>query len=165
DTSIAVNQPLQLNATDITNSGFTSYSWSPSSGLNNPFIQNPIAVLNKNIIYTVTAQTPDDCRASDNIAITVYRDADIYVPTAFTPNGDGRNDVEKAFPAGIKIFKYFTIFNRYGETVFTTSDASVGWDGIYKGQRQASGTFVWKAEGVDYNGRTIFKKGTVVLIR
>ncbi len=165
DTAISINQPLQLNATDITNTGFSSYSWSPSAGLSDPFIQNPVALLDKDIIYTVTAHTADGCQASDNITVRVFRDADIYVPTAFTPNGDGLNDFAKAIPVGIKTFKYFTIFNRFGEMVFTTANPNAGWNGVYNGQRQGSGTFVWKTEGIDYNGKIIFKKGTVVLIR
>ncbi len=165
DTSIAINQPLQLNAVDIGNNSFTGYSWLPASGLDNPYIQNPIAVLNNDIVYTVTARTSDDCEAHDNIVVRVYRDADIFVPTGFTPNGDGLNDVAKAIPVGIKEFKYFTIYNRFGQMVFTTSNPSIAWDGTYAGKRQGSAAFVWKVEGIDYKGNRIFKKGTLVLIR
>jgi gliding motility-associated-like protein len=165
DTSIVINQPIQLNAIDINNSGFINYSWSPSTGLNNPLIKSPIAILNGEITYTVTARTDAGCEAQDNINIKIFMRSEIFVPTAFTPNGDGLNDILKAIPIGIKEFKRFSIYNRSGELVFTTSDPAVGWNGIFKGKEQPSAVFVWIAEGKDYNGNTIFKKGTATLIR
>jgi len=68
-------------------------------------------------------------------------------------------------PAGIRELVFFRIYNRWGELVFMTNDASRGWNGIYKGQPQDSNVFVWEAKGVDYNGNVIFKKGTLTLIR
>jgi gliding motility-associated-like protein len=165
DTSITLNQPLQLNAVDVNNSGFVNYSWSPSFGLNNVFIKNPIALLDKSITYTVTARTDAGCEASDDIKIAVFLKPELYVPTGFTPNGDGLNDFAVVIPVGMKELKYFSIFNRGGELVFKTSNAAIGWNGIYKGRPQNGDVFVWSAAGVDYNGNTIYRKGTVVLIR
>jgi gliding motility-associated-like protein len=105
------------------------------------------------------------CEARDDINIKVFIKPDLYVPTAFTPNGDGLNDYSVVIPAGIKELKYFKIFNRWGEMVFSTKDALKGWDGIYKGQLQPTAVFVWETLAIDYNGNTIFKKGTVTLIR
>ncbi len=167
DTFVTVNQPLQLNAADINSSGFTTYTWSPSFGLNNPVIKNPIAVLNNlgTTSYIVTARTVDGCEDKDDIKITVFAKADLYVPTAFTPNGDGLNDFAVVIPVGIRELKYFSIFNRWGELVFSTKNPSIGWNGTYKGKEQDGNVFVWSAEGIDYNGNTIRKKGTVTLIR
>jgi gliding motility-associated-like protein len=165
DTSITANQPVQLNAIDINNTGFSSYVWSPSVGLNNPFINNPVATLNSDMTYIVTATTAAGCQATDDITIKVFSRADLYVPSAFTPNGDGLNDVLKVIPVGIKELKYFNVYNRWGELVFATKDYTKGWDGIFKGQLQATFTFVWVAEGIDYNGNVISKRGTVTLIR
>ena len=64
-----------------------------------------------------------------SIKIKVYMGPEIYVPTAFTPNGDNLNDVVKAIPVGMKQFNYFVIFNRWGQKVFYTTDPSKGWDG------------------------------------
>jgi gliding motility-associated-like protein len=111
------------------------------------------------------AVTPDGCEARDSIHIKVYKHADIFVATGFSPNGDGKNEVLKAVPIGIKQFKYFSVYNRWGQLVFTTSDASKGWDGRIGGQLQNTGVFVWIASGVDFKGRPIEKKGTTVLIR
>ena len=165
DTTITINQPLQLNAVDVNNSGFINYTWSPALGLNNTLIKNPIAVVSLDITYTVTARTADGCEASDDINIKVFVKPELYVPTAFTPNNDGLNDVIKVIPVGIKELKYFRIFNRWGELVFSTTDPSSGWNGIYKSQRQNTSVFVWMAEGIDYKGNILQRKGTVTLIR
>jgi hypothetical protein len=61
--------------------------------------------------------------------------------------------------------KYLTLFNRYGQEVFTTTKQGQGCNGIYKGDKQNAGAFTWMAEAIDYKGRTISKKGIVILIR
>ena len=94
---------------------------------------------------------------------------DIYqapvLPTAFTPNADGKNDVLKVFPIGIKSFTFFAIYNRYGEMIFKTNDYTQGWDGTYRGMPQDAGTFVVVAQAIDYKGKVLSTKGTVILIR
>jgi gliding motility-associated-like protein len=167
DTFVTANQPLQLNAVDVNSSGFTSYIWSPSFGLNNPVGKTPIAVLNNlgTTSYIVTARTTEGCEEKDEIRITVFAKADLYVPTAFTPNGDGLNDFAVVIPVGLKELKYFSIFNRWGELVFSTKDPSIGWNGTYKGKQQDGNVFIWSTEGIDYNGNLIRKKGMVTLIR
>ena len=91
DTTVQINQPFNLKAVDVNNAGFIQYNWQPQSGLNNSTIANPVATLN-NTTYRVTAKTASGCEASDNVTIEIYTSADIYVPNAFTPNGDSRND-------------------------------------------------------------------------
>lgn len=165
DTLIVANQPVQLNAVDVNGSGFVNYTWSPPAGLNNSFINNPVAITNRDITYVVTARTINGCEARDDISIKVFNAPDIFVPTGFTPNGDGLNDIFKPVYAGIRDLKYFSVFSRWGELVFTTRDQSAGWNGQYKGRTQDANVFVWQAEGVDYNGNVVRKKGTVALIR
>ncbi len=165
DTMVAINQPLQLHAADLGSAGFTSYTWSPSFGLNNPSLQDPVAVLDRETRYVVTARTADGCEARDDISIKVFQKADLYVPTAFTPDGDGLNDYARVIGVGIRELRYFSIYSRWGELVFTTRDLTAGWNGVYKGQRQDGNVFVWMAEAVDYKGNIIQKKGTITLIR
>jgi gliding motility-associated-like protein len=164
DTSISINQPLHLNAIDVNNVGVTGFLWSPSSGLNNAFIPNPTAIIDHSLTYTVTATTANGCTAQDEIKITVFRGPEIYVPTAFTPNGDGTNDLLRPILVGIKSLTYFSIFNRYGEQVYSTTTMGAGWNGLYKGQMQNAGGYVWMAEAVDYKGHVIQRKGNAVLI-
>jgi gliding motility-associated-like protein len=165
DTSVVIFQPLQLNAIDINNTGFVSYTWSPSLGLNRPDIKNPVAILDKDFAYKLIATTADGCIATDSIKIKITYTSEIFVPTAFTPNGDGKNDVLRPKLIGIKELKYFAVYNRYGELIYKSANENQGWDGFIKGAAQNTGSFVWMAEAVDYLGRTIFRKGTSMLIR
>jgi gliding motility-associated-like protein len=170
DTSIAVNQPLQLNAVDVNNSGFTNYLWSPSSGLNNSGIKNPVALFNNTIgnngiTYKLTVRTINGCQATDDINIKVFVLADIYVPNAFTPNKDGLNDVLRPILVGIKELKYFAVYNRYGQQVYITTVPGKGWDGMVKDEMQNTGAFAWVAEAIDYKGNVIKKNGMAILIK
>jgi gliding motility-associated-like protein len=166
DTSIAVNQPMQLQALDIGNSGLVNYNWSPASGLNNAFVRDPVFVSNtpNNYLYTVTAKNQIGCIATDDIRIKVYLGPEIYVPTAFSPNNDGLNDIFIPTYVGIKELKYFSVFNRWGILMYTTTSQNGGWDGRYKGVKENASAFVWMVEGIDYNGNAIRRKGTVILV-
>jgi gliding motility-associated-like protein len=165
DTAVLVGQPVPLNGVDVNNIGFTTYQWSPPSGLNDPSVQDPVAQIEGNIIYSVTATTPGGCVGTGSIVIVVVPAADIVVPNAFTPNGDGHNDVLKVYAPGIRDFKYFEVFNRWGQQVFSTANAGIGWDGMIGGQLSPMGTYVWVALGLDFQGRAVQRKGTVILIR
>ncbi|HET6993445.1 MAG TPA: gliding motility-associated C-terminal domain-containing protein, partial [Chitinophagaceae bacterium] len=165
DTSIIINKPLQLNVIDISNSGFSQYTWSPLYGLNDPNSQHPVVTLDRDMTYHVKATTPNGCSATDDITIKVYQGPDIYVPSAFTPNDDRLNDLLIATPVGIKTFRYFSVLNRWGQRIFYSSDPRHGWDGTLAGIRQDSGIYVWLAEGTDEKGNVIQRKGTVMLIR
>ena len=161
DTSVVVNQPLQLNGT-----GAEVFKWTPPTGLSDPDIANPVASLSNDQQYVLKVTSAEGCSATDTINITVYKVAPgLYVPNAFTPNGDGHNDIFRPIPIGMKYIKYFKVFNRDGQLIFSTSAQNFGWDGTYKGKPQDADVYVWIAEGVDYQNKTIFKKGTVTLIR
>lgn len=170
DTSIAINQPLQLNAVDVNNSGFVNYLWSPSSGLNNTSIKNPVALFNNTIgnngiTYKLTARTSNGCQATDDINVKIFVEADIYVPNAFTPNNDGVNDVLRPILVGIRELKHFTVYNRYGQQVFVTAVQGKGWNGMVQGEMQNTGAFAWVAEAIDYKGNVVKKKGMAILIK
>ncbi len=163
DTLVAPGIPFQLHA-----SGGSQYQWSPSTGLSNNNIANPIAIVSNgidSIVYTVRVSI-HTCTADDQVVVRVYKSgADILVPTAFTPNNDGKNDVARPILVGVSRLYYFTIYNRLGEAVFSTSENGKGWDGYYKGIAQPSGTYVYQLQATDYYGKIIYKKGTIVLIR
>ena len=165
DTVLAVGLPLQLNAIDVNLAGFISYEWQPYFGLNNPLIAAPTTILDKDITYTVTARTALGCVATDKIKIQVYRGPDIYVPNAFTPNRDSRNDILKAIPVGIRTFNYFRIYDRWGTLIFSTTNPAIGWDGRIKGTEQSTATYVWMAEGIDYLGKIVRRKGSVIILK
>ena len=165
DTTIVFNQPLHLNAT-----GGNTYSWSPTYGMDNPNIADPTVVLSAfydTVYYKVRVSiTPPGCFADDIIRVVVFKTKpDIFIPTAFTPNSDGRNDILKPTVVGMKQFNYFRVFNRWGQMVYATSIIGQGWNGIFAGQPQPSGTYVFMAQAVDYQGTVVNRKGTAVLIR
>jgi gliding motility-associated-like protein len=168
DTAVTLGQPLQLNATGADAS--YSYSWSPTGFLDNSYLQNPVATITDNTLdsirYTVRVTSPEGCTATDNIKVLVYRNGpDILVPSAFTPNGDGRNDILKPILFGISQFEFFAVYNRWGQQIFYTTQRGQGWDGNTHGVPQSSGGYVYISRGQDFTGKTIFRKGTVVLIR
>ncbi len=168
DTVVVADQPLQLKIDGNVDSATTSFFWTPSIGLNNNKIRNPIATLAKyidTITYIARASTPEGCYALDSMRVVVYKTPpDIFVPTAFTPNGDGLNDIEKPIPVGIFKLENFSVFNRLGQLLYSTSDIEKGWDGNYKGKPQQTGTYVYTVSGWNYLGQRITRKGTFVLI-
>ena len=168
DTTISPGQALQLMASGSDPS--YQYYWTPGSYLNNSSIYNPIATISSSagdsIVYFVQVTTPEGCTASDDLKVRIYRNGpEILVPNAFTPNGDGKNDVIRPILIGISQFNFFTVYNRWGQVLFTTAERDKGWDGSFKGALQASGTYIYTAQGQDYTGKIIYRKGTVVLIR
>jgi gliding motility-associated-like protein len=89
----------------------------------------------------------------------------IYVPRVFSPNGDGTNDILKPILVGITNFHYFSVYNRWGNLIFTTQDPNAGWDGRFKGVPQPVETYLWMAEGIDAKGNRVVQKGMVSLVR
>ena len=165
DTIAFLNQPLQLNGKDLAGAGNSSYSWSPPSGLNNPHISDPVAMPANDITYVLTITTVHGCESSAQVNIKVFNRPEIYVPTAFTPNGDGLNDILKAKPFGLKEFRLFRVYNRFGQLVFSTTDATNGWNGFFHSKSQPAGVYIWVAEGISYNKTVIRRNGTVTLLR
>jgi gliding motility-associated-like protein len=166
DTSIVLGQPLLLNATSNT-TGIVDYFWTtPNTWLSDININNPIANPLNNITYKVIVTNSIGCESSDTINVKVFfLPPDIYVPSAFTPSPDGKNDLFRPIPLGIKSLDLFSVYSRWGELLYTTNKINAGWDGKYKGKTQDPGTYVWQANATDYKNKKIFKKGTVILIR
>ena len=164
DTLIVANQPLQLNA-----SGGVQYSWYPAVGLNNSLVADPVSLLSSTIdsmVYTVRVFSSEGCYADDDIKIKVFKtEPDIFVPSAFSPDENGKNDIIRPILVGIKKLESFKIFNRWGQLLFSTNLPNQGWDGKIKGISQATNTFVYVATGTSYLGKRIVKKGTVTLVR
>ncbi len=167
DTSIVNGQPLQLNASAVGSNGNITYQWSPENlWLSSLNIPNPIATPDDDVIYFVEATSDIGCKSTDTIKVFYYLVLpDIYMPNAFTPNGDGTNDNIKPIALGVKSLDLFRIYNRWGELVFSTSVIGEGWNGTFKGNLQDPGTYIWYANAIDYKNKKIQKKGTLILIR
>lgn len=156
----------QLDIIDF-NPGYI-YEWSPQDGLSDPFIHNPIAEPDETTIYTLIITNEDGCSTTRTITITVLNpDCDepyIFLPNAFTPNGDGENDM-LFVRSNIIAQMELSIYNRWGELVFRTNDQTIGWDGTYKGELLAPDVFGIYLTADCYNGQTFAKKGNVMILR
>ncbi len=141
DTSIVINQPLQLNATS--NDPGDVFTWAPPFGLSNPDIPDPIAIFNAetdSITYKVKATSAAGCFGVADIKIRVFRTLpDIFVPNAFTP-GTNSNSLFRPIPVGIATLQYFRVYNRWGQLVYSTSVPGQGWDGRLNGHAMEAGS-------------------------
>lgn len=160
DTIAAIGSPHQLFG-----SGGVSFVWSPAAPLNLSTAQNPIAILYNDQQFVLKVTDYAGCIGYDTVFIQVYKDSGYYIPNAFSPNGDGLNDIFIATPVNIVKTDYFRIFNRLGQMVFETSEWRKGWDGRYLGKPQPIGAYIWVIQGIDKAGKVIQKKGTVLLVK
>ncbi len=142
------------------------YIWSPALGLSctdcpAPLLSTANATDTLNI-YTLTIQYNNGCMAVAND--TIHVQTAIAAGDAFTPNGDGKNDVFYILARGVDDY-HLTIYNRWGEVVFEAADPATGWDGTYKGQAQPSEIYSYYLSIKFRNGQQTQKTGTVTLIR
>jgi gliding motility-associated-like protein len=162
DTAVVAGQPLQLNAT-----GSSNYLWTPvTQWLSNPRIPNPVSNPRGDIEYVVRVSNSIGCFDTDTIQVKFYTVLpDFFVPAAFSPNGDGLNEIIKPIALGLRSIEKFMIYNRWGQLMFSTSRIGDGWNGRRGGKVQEAGTYVWYAEGTDYTNKKLQRKGTIILIR
>ncbi|MBL7698440.1 MAG: gliding motility-associated C-terminal domain-containing protein [Chitinophagaceae bacterium] len=160
DTIVATGQTIQLNG-----SGGELYKWTPAMGLSADNIPNPLATLQHDMQFVLTASTQIGCATTDTIRFKVYDGPALYVPSAFSPNNDGKNDEFKFIAVGMKSVDLFQVFNRYGQLIYSSTEIMKGWDGKVFGITQSAGTYVWMIKGTDLSGLSYFRKGTVTLVR
>jgi gliding motility-associated-like protein len=118
-----------------------------------------------NYFVTLTATSPGGCKDDYREDFVITDDCGVFIPSAFTPNKDGLNDLFIPVVTGFKSITRFSVYNRFGNLVFTTHKAGEGWDGKYKGLLQPAGTFVWVLEYINRDDKPVMYKGTVTLIR
>ena len=162
DTVIAGGQSVVLSPAITGN--IASYQWTPASYLDNPGVPDPLATPPGNITYQLQVVSADGCKAAASETVDVFYS--VQMPGAFTPNGDGRNDLFRVPPLVPITIKSLSVYNRQGLLLFSTSNKGVGWDGTYSGHPQPSGVYVWEMEYDNpLTKRVEFVKGTVLLVR
>jgi len=159
---VEAGQSMQLY---VTGAG-SSFQWSPPRWLSNPAIANPVTRPMDTVTYTVTATDDAGCRASDSVTLFVKNEVKgINVPSAFTPNNDGLNDIIRPLLGSQYTLMEFSIYNRWGQKLFSTSAAGEGWDGKRGSLPQDAAVYTWLLKVTDEQNKIITKKGTVMLIR
>jgi gliding motility-associated-like protein len=156
-----IDYPLGLQAREF---GETVL-WSPGTWLNTRTSVTPLFTGNTDQLYTIEITTKSGCITVDTQVVKTVKQAEIYVPTAFTPNKDGLNDFLRPVLMGVKEIRYFRIFNRWGQLLYERKTELPGWDGTINGIPQTSQVFVWMIEGVGVDNRIITRKGTSTLVR
>ena len=148
-------------------SGMDAYTWSPINGLTDPNTQQTNALVNETTIYTLTV-SEGPCNRSDTTMVKVYEivceDPYVFIPNAFSPNGDSENDV--LYVRGLYIEKMiFRIFNRWGELVFESTDPLSGWDGTFRGRKSDPDVFDYYLDVTCIGGLNSISKGNVTLMK
>src|SRR5262249_52795433 len=127
NTAIMLGNSVQLNADNE-----VYYTWRPDDGsLNNCNINNPVATPQHTTIYTVYGYDKNGCLDSANVTIWVDTTTTECIPSAFTPNGDGLNDVFKPVCEKFQRLVSFQVYNRWGQLVFSSTSFKNGWDGTF----------------------------------
>uniref|UniRef100_UPI00374D3B7F PKD domain-containing protein n=1 Tax=Ferruginibacter sp. TaxID=1940288 RepID=UPI00374D3B7F len=147
--------------------GTGQFSWSPAGALNNSAVANPVASPSVTTLYTVRAiDFTTNCTATDTITVFVNKGGSFsfYIPSAFTPNGDGINDCFKVSHFNFIKSVDISIYNRYGSLVFHTTTENDCWNGTYRGKDADPGNYVYYIKAED-NCNKFYKKGNLMLIR
>jgi gliding motility-associated-like protein len=148
-------------------SGGVKYEWTPAGSLNNANVYNPVASPPADTWYHVKVTSNKGCVKEDSVQVKVITGnvANGYlVPSAFTPNADGKNDCFGVQTWGFVTDFSLSVYNRWGERVFYTTDPRQCWDGKYKGVEQSTSVFVYQIKAKGFCG-DIYRKGIVTLIR
>ncbi|MCU0347745.1 MAG: gliding motility-associated C-terminal domain-containing protein [Saprospiraceae bacterium] len=169
DTFLYLGDSIRLKPAFV--SGAETYAWGQTPGLSCYDCPNPWVYIFHPMGYSLTVTSEDGCTASDSIFVDVVAIRDVYIPNAFSPNGDGINDLFNVFGGGVvKRVKSFKVFSRWGELVyegfdFLPNNVGIGWDGSFRGKEMQGSVFAWAAE-VEFLDDVVFLyKGDVVVVR
>ncbi len=144
----------------------TAFDWSPPNGfLDEPTVLQPMVQPIRDGMYILTAQSDNGCRLSDSLQVKVNQIFHIWVPNAFTPNGDNINDAIGLTTKGIRDLGIFRIYNRWGQKIFETTDINAIWDGTFRGIPQEIGVYVYYAIGITFTDEELLVKGNITLLR
>ncbi|WP_332737128.1 gliding motility-associated C-terminal domain-containing protein, partial [Flavihumibacter sp.] len=164
------NTPTPLQARDL-GPHYNMFNWSPTVGLDRYNIIDPVFNYDKRVQYRISMRSEAGCETIDTLVVNVINSTipgvtpEVLVPTVWSPNGDGRNDLLFPFTINVRELRWFRVFNRWGELVYETKALGAGWNGYYKGAIQPLDTYTWVAEAIGINGEVIRKTGLVTLVR
>lgn len=161
DTLVSPGTQVKFNTS--LSEAIRSFTWSPAGMLQSPALLEPTTVpILDPVTYRLAITSKDGCSLYKDV--TVKPLIPLYVPNAFTPDGDGLNDLFRIPPGTDFSLTDLSVYNIWGERIFMTTDIKAGWDGRVKGVAQSSGVYVYKITGYQ-NGKPVFLKGTFTLVR
>ncbi|MCW3124769.1 MAG: cell surface protein [Bacteroidetes bacterium] len=162
DTLIFRNTPAILSGT----SNVSYIYWYPGQYIESPFELTTPATPLATTLYYLYAISDYGCVNRDSVLVTVDGHTVLLLPTAFSPNGDGVNDVFRiARYLNIESLQEFAVYDRWGEKVFSTEDITVGWNGNYHGHEAPLGVYIWSVKGRTYDGEDLVRSGNITLMR
>jgi gliding motility-associated-like protein len=161
DTIIDIGGAAELSAFYT---GFGDFYWDPAEHLDCDTCLEVIATPYLTTAYYPTLVGPNGCPGRDTVNVIVNFEEIVEVPSAFSPNGDGFNDILKVLGIGIVNID-FKIFNRYGQMIYSSTDLEEGWDGTFNGEELNQGVFVYTLEYDLINGQSGEKSGNVTLVK
>jgi len=166
DTLIIDDGSLGQLAVSTTATGLVSYLWSPAATLTCANCPSPLAFPQTPTVYTVFG-TQNGCPGEPDSVLVLINQVDLVLPNAFTPNGDGLNDVFRVTNDVLYPVFELAIFNRWGEVIYRSDDIRSGWDGTFRGKDQESGVYVWliRFRKGSETGEEVTLKGNVTLLR
>lgn len=161
DRQISTGASVTIDATITTSPANISYTWTPATSLSNAAVLNPVATPSSTVTYTLKAtDNTTNCFAVDSVKIIVI--SKLFIPNAFSPNGDGLNDTWNIPAMVLYPDATVTIFNRYGEIIYETKNyISNPWNGTYRGIQQPNGTYVYVIRFTADK----YEKGTINIVR
>ena len=171
DKVLATGTKYQLLSSVIINDPIISWQWTPAKYLDCATCHIAVASIKENISYILKATTNYGCIGADTINIKAFcENTQVFIPNAFTPDGDGVNDVLMIRATGIGIVKHFRIYNKWGKVVFeknnfSPNDPKIGWDGRINGEMGFAEVYVYTAEVMCENGVSFIYKGNTTLIK
>lgn len=161
DTTIAPGMQVQLNS--IVTGNIASFQWIPADKLISPLSLTPqTALLNETTYFKLTVTNDQGCSAAATATIKIF--TGLYMPNAFTPNDDGMNDLFRIPPTNNLTLKEFSVYDRWGNRIFTTKNSNRGWDGTFNGKKQNAGVYTYFIRSI-INSKEIFLKGNFTLVR
>ena len=162
DTTICESESIILNATP----GFSNYVWSPTYHISNTEGMQVTVFPDVTTSYTIQAEKFPGCIVTDTVTVsTKFCPQKFFIANAFSPNGDGKNELFKPYITGVLVHYEFTIYNRWGQQIFKTANRNEGWNGTIKGSYQNNNVFTWFCKYQFINQTPQVRKGVVTLIR
>lgn len=164
DARVDLGSTIRLEALVNANQN-VSYEWFPTEGLSCTNCPNPIASPTSSIAYTVVVTNESGCTNTETVYVQVIPKDDLFIPNAFSPNGDGVNDFFTVFAGdNVSEIKTLRVFDRWGAEVFSNQRFSPnmeteGWNGLFKGKVMGIGVYIYFVEVVYIDGSTKIKKG------